>query len=118
MTEAPPPLIGRIVRLEPYSDAVKADLQAALDVDLDTWAIFSRPGFGAHFETWWADALKTEAAGTARHFVIRRQSDGRVVGTTSHLNLRPSDRAAEIGATFLHPEVRSGAGPRPAEIVA
>jgi len=109
MTADPTPLEGRFVRLEPYDDALKADLAQALDVDQDAWNLLSRPGNGAYFEQWWADAAKTRAAGTGISFAVRRLSDRRMVGTTSYLNLRPADRIAEIGATFLHPDVRAGA---------
>jgi RimJ/RimL family protein N-acetyltransferase len=109
MTAAPTPLEGRFVRLEPYDDALKADLAQALDVDQDAWNLLSRPGNGGYFEQWWADAARTRAAGTGISFAVRRLSDRRMVGTTSYLNLRPADRIAEIGATFLHPDVRAGA---------
>jgi RimJ/RimL family protein N-acetyltransferase len=107
-TLAPIPLEGRFVRLEPYNIGVKAELQACLDCDQDAWALFSKAGFSVHFETWWSGALEAEAAGKAIDYAIRRLSDGRIVGTSSFLNLRPKDRGVEIGATFLHPDVRAG----------
>jgi RimJ/RimL family protein N-acetyltransferase len=109
MMQTPSPLPGRFIRLEPYADALKDELRLALDCDLETWTIFSRPGFGEHFETWWSESAAAEAAGAAQNFVIRRLSDGRVVGTSSFLNPKPKDGGVEIGATFLHPDVRSGA---------
>ena len=102
------PLEGRFVRLEPYSEAAKAELQACLDCDPAAWMLFSKAGFGAHFETWWTTAAAGRAAGASIDYVIRRRSDGRVVGTTSLLNLRHKDLGVEIGATFLHPDVRGG----------
>ncbi len=104
-----PALQGRFVRLEPYCDAVRSELQAALEGDLAAWTVFSRAGFGGHFDTWWADAQESFARGIAAPFAIRRLADGRVVGTTSFLNLRPHDRGVEIGATFLHADARAGA---------
>jgi RimJ/RimL family protein N-acetyltransferase len=109
MDLSPTPLKGRFVRLEPYADAAKDDLRTALDCDHDAWALFSRAGFGEHFESWWTQAAQSSAAKTAINFTIRRRCDQRIVGTTSFLNARPLDRGVEIGATFLHPDVRSGA---------
>ena len=109
MTSDPLPLEGRFVRLEPYAEPLKAELAQTLDVDPDAWSLLSRPGDGAHFDQWWADAAKTRAAGTGISFAVRRLPDRRIVGTTSYLNLRPADRIAEIGASFLHPDVRAGA---------
>jgi RimJ/RimL family protein N-acetyltransferase len=102
-------LNGRFVRLEPYADAAKDGLKAALDCDPDAWALFSRAGFGDHFDSWWSQAEDGEAAKTAINFAIHRLCDQRIVGTTSFLNARPTDRGVEIGATFLHPDARSSA---------
>jgi RimJ/RimL family protein N-acetyltransferase len=111
MSPAPLPspvaLESRFVRLEPYEAALRPEVQAALDGDLDAWLLFSRPGFGPHFATWWAQAEESAAAGAAQHYAVRRLADGRVVGTTSFLNLRPLDRGVEIGATFLHADARA-----------
>jgi len=106
---SPAPLEGRFVRLEPYDEAVRHEVQAALDGDLEAWSLFSRPGFGPHFDAWWSDAKESAAKGAALPFAIRRLSDARVVGTTSFLNLRPRDGGVEIGATFLNAEARAGA---------
>ncbi len=106
MIQPPRPLLGRFVRLEPYAPVLKEQLRAALDGDLDAWQVFSRAGFSEHFESWWSDFMASDAAGTAQNFAIRRLSDGRVVGTSSFLNLKPADRGVEIGATFLHPDAR------------
>jgi RimJ/RimL family protein N-acetyltransferase len=103
-----PTLTGRFVRLTPYADDLKADLRTALDVDQDAWLLFSRPGFGEHFDAWWDESMRMAAAGSALNYAILDAADGRVVGTTSFLNLRPKDRVGEIGATFLRPEVRAG----------
>jgi len=103
-----PPLTGRFVKLLPYADSLKAELRTALDVDQDAWRLFSRAGFGEHFDAWWEDSMRMAAAGSALNYAILDPTDGRVVGATSFLNLRPKDRVGEIGATFLRPEVRAG----------
>ena len=102
------PLLGRFVRLEPFAADMKAEVGAMLDGDADTWSIMASSGQGEHFQAWWAAALGEQAAGQRMPYAVRRRSDGRVVGTTSYLTLRPAHRGLEIGHTFLHPEVRGG----------
>lgn len=102
------PLQGRFVRLEPYAEPLKDEVRAALDVDPDAWSLFARPGHGEHFDAWWADADRLASEDRWVNYAVRRLSDGRVVGTTSFLRVRPEHRGVEIGATVFHPEVRGG----------
>lgn len=99
-------LSGRHVQLEPYADALKDEVQAALNCDAPAWDLFSMSGQGAHFETWWHNIAKATAARTWQAYAIRRLSDQRIVGTSSFLNIKPERQCLEIGATFLHPDVR------------
>ena len=105
----PRPLEGRHVRLEPYQDSLKPEVRAALDCDAEAWDLITTSGQGEHFEGWWANAMREVQAGGWISYAVRRLSDGRVVGTTSFLNIRPARGCVEIGATFFHPDVRSGA---------
>lgn len=102
------PLIGRTVRLEPYGEANRDELQAALDVDPDAWALFSRSGQGAHFDRWWSDAVTSAARGDSVNFVVRSLATNDVVGTTSYLGVNREHATVEIGATFYRPEARGG----------
>ena len=97
-------LTGRHVRLEPITQAHRDELRAALDCDPETWEIMSVNGCGEGFEEWWASAL----GGERMVYAIRRLEDGRVVGTSSFMSIRPAHRGLEVGSTFLHPDVRSG----------
>jgi N-acetyltransferase len=103
------PLQGQHIRLEPYTEANRAEVQASLDCDADAWLLFAASGQGEHFATWWANIQKATAAGTWMAFAICRLSDQRVVGTSSYLNIKPERQCAEIGGTFLHPDVRESA---------
>ena len=49
-------------------------------------------------------ALANQAAGTEMPFTTIRQEDGRVLGSTRYLALRPEHRSLEIGWTWLTPE--------------
>ena len=100
-------LQGQHIQLEPYVEALKDEVRAALDCDAPAWDLFAISGQGAHFETWWHNLNKAMATGTWLAYAIRRLSDQRIVGTSSFLNIKPERQSLEIGATFLHPDARS-----------
>ena len=102
-------LEGRFVRLEPYAPGLKDELRAALDCDAEGWSLVSTSGRGEHFESWWANGLNNMASGAWISFAIRRLIDDCVVGCSSYINIRREHRGVEIGATFLHPDVRGAA---------
>jgi RimJ/RimL family protein N-acetyltransferase len=98
------PLEGRFILLEPMTPALKEPLRAAIDCDPETWAILPNNAMGAHFETYWAgcfDPLRLA-------YAVRFREGGRIVGTSSYFSARTSPGAIEIGATFFHPDMRSG----------
>jgi RimJ/RimL family protein N-acetyltransferase len=101
-------LHGQHIQLEPYTEALKDEVRATLDCDAPAWDLFASCGMGAHFDNWWLNFTKAMAAGTWVAYAIRRLSDQRIVGTSSFLNIKPDRQCVEIGATFLHPSVRSG----------
>ena len=101
-------LTDRFVRLEPFEDGLKAEVQAALDCDAASWAIMVAPAYGSHFEAWWTAALTAMTVGTRIAYAVRRISDGAVVGTTSLYEIHPAYRRCEIGSTFYRPEARGG----------
>ena len=103
------PLEGRFVRLEPFEDALRVEVKAALDVDPDAWEKLTVNGAGEAFDGWWDEAIQAQAKGSRIPFAIRRLSDQRVVGTSSLLAIEPQHRTVEIGSTFLHPDARAGA---------
>ena len=103
------PLTDRFVRLEPFEDRLKAEVQAALDCDPEAWAVMVTPAYGPHFEAWWTAALAAMTAGTRIAYAVRRLSDGAVVGTTSLYEINPAYRRCEIGSTFYRPQARGGA---------
>jgi RimJ/RimL family protein N-acetyltransferase len=101
------PLLGSFVRLEPYEEALKTEVRAALDCDSEAWDLFAISGQGDHFENWWSNIVRQVSAGQWIAYAIRDLSDNKIVGTTSFLNIKPERQCVEIGATFLHPDVRS-----------
>jgi len=96
------------VRLEPFSEALKEEVRAALDCDADAWKGMVAAAYGAHFDDWWDAALRAMTAGSRIAYAVRRRSDGAVVGTTSLYEIRPEHRRCEVGSTFYRPEARGG----------
>jgi RimJ/RimL family protein N-acetyltransferase len=105
---APDILRGRSIQLEPYDDSLKQDLRAVLDCDPEGWQLFATSGQGKYFENWWTTINANVASGHWVAFAIRDLASRAIVGTSSFLNIKPERCTAEIGATFLHPTVRSG----------
>ena len=103
------PLEGRVIRLEPYVEALRENVRRVLDCDTEAWQLFSRSGQGEHFASWWSDIGREMAEGRWIAYAIRDRRSGEVVGTSSFLHIRPDRQTVEIGATFLHPTVRSTA---------
>jgi RimJ/RimL family protein N-acetyltransferase len=101
-------LIGRFVRLEPVTAAHRAALQQAIDVDAEAWSLMSVNGSGAQFDDFWGSLLGETIHGKRIGYAIYDLAGSRIIGTTSFLNLQPAHGGVEIGATFLHPDARSG----------
>jgi RimJ/RimL family protein N-acetyltransferase len=102
------PLEGRYVRLEPIVGAHRDGLQRALDCDPDAWEIMSTNGCGDGFADWWARLLGQKRRRERIAYAVRDLESGKLIGTTSFLNIRLLDKGLEIGATFYRPEYRSG----------
>jgi RimJ/RimL family protein N-acetyltransferase len=101
-------LRGRFVRLAPIAPALKEQVRAAVDCDPEAWALLSSTSQGQAFDASWEASLGQNERGELITYAIERLSDGRIVGRSSYLNIRPADGGVEIGATFLHPDARGG----------
>lgn len=101
-------LEGHFVRLEPYEEKLKTAVGAALNCDAAAWDLFAMSGQGVHFENWWGDLNEQIGRGNWIAYAIRDRESQAVVGTSSFLNIKKERQTVEIGATFLHPGVRSG----------
>jgi N-acetyltransferase len=101
------PLGGRFIELEPYTDSLREEVRQALDCDAEAWNLFSFSGQGVHFASWWQRLTDAMARGEWIAYAVRDRSDGRVVGTTSFLNIKRERQCVEIGATFYSPRARS-----------
>lgn len=101
-------LEDRFVRLEPFSEALREEVRAALDCDPEAWEIMVGAAWGPYFDGWWASAMAAMASESRIPWAVREKASGRVVGTTSLYEIKPDYRRCEIGSTFYRPEARGG----------
>jgi RimJ/RimL family protein N-acetyltransferase len=102
-------LEGRLIALEPMREEHREPLRkAAADPIIWRWMqIDSSDSQG--FDLWFGHALREAAAEREAPFVTTSQ-DGRALGSTRFLTLRPEHRGVEIGNTWLaRPAWSSGA---------
>jgi RimJ/RimL family protein N-acetyltransferase len=96
------------VRLEPFEERHRAGLTAAAEANLPVFAHMSFPiaerGYGAWFD--WLRA-EQEAGGWIPHVVIA--PDGRIVGQSCYLTIRPEHDGVEIGGTWYVREAQGTA---------
>lgn len=101
MEISPLTLAGQHVRLEPLSTAHEEPLLAAAG-DGELWnstvtVVPSRDNVTEYIQ----EALQGLARGSELPFVIIHKSSGEVVGTTRFYEIRPQDRGAAIGYTWV-----------------
>ena len=100
----PPTLEGRRVRLEPFAERHRAELLGALDDPaVWRWVKVDPSGDRAQLDAWFDDALAQTAARQEFAFVTVDLADGRPLGSSRYLALRPADRGLEIGWTLVAP---------------
>jgi RimJ/RimL family protein N-acetyltransferase len=94
-------LEGRLIVLEPLTVEHEEPLRAAA-ADQVVWRWMQVDGSSAAgFERWFVHALGEAAAEREAPFATVRRDDGRVLGSTRFLSLRPEHRGVEIGNTWL-----------------
>jgi N-acetyltransferase len=99
-------LEGSFVRLEPLKPEHKEEIRAVVDCDPAAWSILLVNPMGAGFEEYWH--ANCGAPATERlPYAIRRLSDAQVVGASTYFTAKARHGGVEIGATFLHPDVRA-----------
>ena len=78
--------------------------EASRDPETWRWLSVFQPQTREEMHDYVESALANQAAGTEMPFTTIRQEDGRVLGSTRYLALRPEHRSLEIGWTWLTPE--------------
>ena len=99
-------LEGTLVRLEPLRQWHAAALLAAAE-KLD-WGWFLRPlHTQADVDKRISDGLKAEGEDEAYAFSVMTKKDGRIVGSTSYLQVVAEHKKVEIGATWYTSDVQA-----------
>ena len=101
---APVTLEGRIVRLEPLSEAHLEGLaEIAFDPAIWRWTI-ARPTDIDGLRAWLETAVAAQHAGSELPFATIDQATGRPIGSTRFLSIVPEHRRLEIGWTWVAPQ--------------
>jgi RimJ/RimL family protein N-acetyltransferase len=95
-------LRGTRVTLAPLTQEHTSDLFVALNNDADLWAYLPArlPGNVAEMAAWVETALAMQRHGQRVPFVVLDNTAGRVLGSTSYLDIAGEHRHVEIGWTW------------------
>ena len=100
-----PVLEGELIRLEPISPDHEDGLwEASRDARTWQWLSVEQPRTREELRAYLEAALANAADGSEMPLVTVRRKDGKVIGSTRYLALRPEHRSLEIGWTWLHPD--------------
>jgi RimJ/RimL family protein N-acetyltransferase len=96
-------LEGSLVVLEPLGEEHADELWEAAQAP-EIWSWLAHIGESReYFDRWMELTLTAAAEGKEGPFTTRDRRSGTVVGSSRYLNVRPPDRALEIGWTWLNP---------------
>ena len=94
-------LAGKVVRLEPLSESHVPDLTiSGQDESIWHYMLYNTIRTEQQMHSWVLDLLDRQTKGTDLPFAVIHLESGRVIGATRYLNIRPQDRALEIGGTW------------------
>jgi RimJ/RimL family protein N-acetyltransferase len=97
------PLEGKLVRLEPLTEAHREPLRSvAGHPEIWQWIdrrVSEEDGFDNHFQ----ERLDARQAGTEHGYATLRAGSGEPLGSSSYLAPRPIHDGVEVGATWLTP---------------
>ena len=97
------PLEGELVVLEPLEEAHAEGLWTAAQ-EPRIWEWLAHVGSSReYFDYWLETSLEAARDGREGVFATRSKQSGELVGSSRYLNVRPADRALEIGWTWLNP---------------
>ena len=101
MEVTPVNLQGKLVRLEPLSEAHVAGLAAiGLNDDIWRWMPYGYLRSKEDIRKWVMDLLNRAEQGTDRPFAVIHLASGRVAGATRYMDIHPKDYALEVGGTW------------------
>jgi N-acetyltransferase len=99
------PLVNPWIELEPLRADHLDDLEAAVSEpdELFRWVFTWRPDPDGGLAGPLEQSLAKSARGEVAAWAIRRRADGRVVGSTSYLDIDAANRRVEVGSTWIGP---------------
>jgi len=101
MEVKPVTLTGKVVRLEPLSEAHVRGLTAVgMNDEIWRWLPYGVMKNEENIRGWVREMLKRAANGADRPFAVIHLSSGRVAGATRYMDIHPKDYALEIGGTW------------------
>jgi RimJ/RimL family protein N-acetyltransferase len=105
------PLEGSIVRLEALSENHREGLREAADDErIWTWMDRRIPADADAFDRWFDTRLAVSEHGDEWCFATVSAANGRPIGSSSYLAVRPEHDGLEVGWTWLNPAAwRTGA---------
>ena len=105
MKVQPVTLTGRVVRLEPLSEAHVPDLAAAgRDEDIWRYMPYATVRGEADMLAWVREMLRRQALGGDLPFAVVHAASGRAIGATRYMEIHPQHRNLEIGGSWYAPE--------------
>ncbi len=94
-------LTGKLIRLEPMSEAhVPALAQVGLDPRIWQYMIYGQKKTEEDLRLWVSEILRRQALGADLPFTVIHQASGRAIGTTRYMEIHPQHRNLEIGGTW------------------
>jgi len=97
----PMTLNGKLIRLEPMSEAhVPALARVALDPNIWRYMIYGEKRTEEELRQWVREILRRQEQGTDLPFTVFHQESGQPIGTTRYMEIHPEHRNLEIGGTW------------------
>jgi len=98
-------LTGKVVRLEPLSEAhIPALAIAGREQSIWKYMLCGNLASEESMMAWVRDMLKHQQAGTDLPFAVIHLASGRAAGATRYLEMHPQHRSLSIGGTWYAPE--------------
>jgi N-acetyltransferase len=101
MEVKPVTLTGKVVRLEPLSEAhVPGLAEVAMNDEIWRWLPYGLMKNEEDILGWVREMLRRAENGADRPFAVIHLASGRVAGATRYMDIHPKDYALEIGGTW------------------
>ncbi len=94
-------LVGKLVRLEPLSEAHTSSLaKVGLAPEIWRYMRYGKVETVEQLSTWVREILELQSQGTDLPFTVIHLASGNAIGCTRYLNIDPPNRSLEIGGTW------------------